>query len=60
MKKNENKLDRIIRICIGVALLSLYFGPAQSAWGLVGLIPLFTGIFGFCPVYKTLGLSTNE
>ena len=58
MKINEGKTDRIFRIIIGSVLLSLIFVGPQSMWGLVGLIPLLTGAFGFCPVYKLFGLST--
>lgn len=58
MKTNEGKMDRIIRVVIGLGLLSLVLVGPQTMWGLVGLVPLFTGIFGFCPLYKVLGLNT--
>ncbi len=58
MKANEGKTDRIARIILGLILLSqLFIGPKNIS-GIVGLIPLFTGIIGFCPLYKILGLST--
>lgn len=58
MKANEGKVDRILRIAVGLGLLSLvYFGP-QTPWGLVGLVPLLTGVFGYCPLYTVLGLNT--
>ena len=50
MKTNEGKIDRILRVVIGVVLLSLIFIGPQTIWGLVGLIPLLTGIVGFCPL----------
>jgi len=56
---NEGTLDRIIRVVIGVALISLVFVGPKSLWGLVGLVPLATGLFGFCPLYRLLGLSTS-
>lgn len=58
MQINEGKADRIIRVILGIGLLSLVFVGPQSAWGFVGVVPLFTGLFGFCPLYKVFGLST--
>jgi Protein of unknown function (DUF2892) len=55
---NEGTLDRTVRIVLGVALLSLtVFGP-HTMLGLVGIVPLATGIFGFCPLYRLVGFST--
>jgi len=56
---NEGNLDRVIRVLIGVALISLVFVGPRSWWGLVGLVPLGTGLFGFCPLYRLLGLNTS-
>jgi hypothetical protein len=58
MEKNEGTLDRVLRILAGIGLLSIVFVGPQTLWGLIGLIPLLTGIFGFCPVYKLFGLRT--
>lgn len=58
MKKNQGNIDRIIRVLVGLGLLSLVFIGPQTLWGLVGLIPLLTGLMGFCPLYKILGLDT--
>ena len=58
MKANEGKVDRSFRILIGLGLLSLVFIGPQTMWGLIGLVPLFTGIMGFCPLYKAFGLNT--
>lgn len=58
MKKNEGKVDRILRIVVGLGLLSLVFVGPQTVWGFVGLVPLFTGAFGFCPLYKVFGFDT--
>ena len=55
---NEGTLDRALRIAIGIALLSLAFLGPKSAWGFLGLIPLATGLMGFCPLYRMLGIST--
>ena len=58
MTRNEGSLDRAVRIGIGLALLSLIFVGPKTLWGLVGLIPLLTGLAGYCPAYRLLGLST--
>ncbi|MBX2995323.1 MAG: DUF2892 domain-containing protein [Bdellovibrionaceae bacterium] len=58
MKANEGKWDRIARVIVGLGLLSLTVLGPQTLWGLVGLVPLITGIVGFCPLYKVFGLST--
>jgi len=57
--KNEGQLDRAIRIGGGLVLLSLtYVGP-RTPWGLLGLVPLVTGLVGFCPLYRALGATTR-
>ncbi|MFD3190449.1 DUF2892 domain-containing protein [Sedimentitalea sp. HM32M-2] len=58
MTRNEGNLDRALRIIAGLVLLSLVFVGPKTLWGLVGLIPLATGLTGFCPAYKLLGLNT--
>lgn len=56
--KNIGGIDKVLRVIVGLVLLSLVFIGPQTAWGWVGLVPLFTGAFGFCPLYKILGLNT--
>jgi hypothetical protein len=56
--RNEGTIDRAVRVILGVALLSLMFVGPQTLWGAVGLIPLITGLVGFCPLYRLVGLST--
>lgn len=58
MKTNEGKVDRILRIALGLGLLSLVVVGPQTMWGLVGLVPLVTGALGFCPLYKIFGFTT--
>ena len=58
MSKNEGTLDRALRIILGLVLLSLIFIGPQTMWGLVGLVPLVTGLVGVCPVYSLLGIKT--
>jgi hypothetical protein len=60
MKANVGGADKAIRIIVGLGLLSLLFILEGNArwWGLVGLVPLLTGITGFCPVYMPFGISS--
>lgn len=58
MKKNVGGVDRVLRVVVGVVLLSLTVVGPKSLWGLVGLVPILTGIFSFCPFYPLLGFST--
>lgn len=60
MKQNEGSIDRVIRVLVGSVLLSLVFFGPHSWLGLLGVVPLFTGIMGFCPLYRVLGLSTRS
>ena len=57
MKANVGSLDRALRIIAGLALLGAgyYF---KSWWGLIGIIPLLTAVFRFCPAYVPLGFSS--
>jgi hypothetical protein len=58
MKKNESGLDRLLRVLVGLMLLSLVFVGPHTAWGWVGIVPLLTGIVGFCPLYRLAGIDT--
>ncbi len=58
MKKNVHTIERAVRILIGAAVVSLVFVGPQSHWGWLGLIPLATGLLGWCPPYAMLGIST--
>jgi len=58
MKPNEAIWDRMIRVVLGIGLLSLVFVGPRTPWGIVGVVPLLTGLVGFCPLYRILGLST--
>lgn len=60
MACNIGTLDRTLRIVIGLALLSLVFIGPQTWWGLVGLVPLLTGLVRNCPVYSIAGFNTCE
>ena len=60
MKRNVGTVDRVLRTVVGIAVLSLVVlveGPARW-WGLIGLVPLVTGLAGACPLYFLLGFNT--
>ncbi len=56
--RNEHSVDRVIRVVLGLGLLSLVWIGPQTAWGWVGLVPLVTGLVGSCPLYRLFGIST--
>ncbi|MDH3973691.1 MAG: DUF2892 domain-containing protein [Deltaproteobacteria bacterium] len=58
MKINENSTERVIRVVAGLVLLSLVVVGPKTLWGLVGLVPLLTGLVGNCPLYTIFGIST--
>lgn len=55
---NEHPAERALRIVLGVGLLGLTVAGPQSWWGLLGVVPLATGLLGSCPLYTLFGLST--
>ncbi len=55
---NEHPAERVLRIVLGAGLVSLVFVGPQSLWGLVGIVPVATGLLGSCPLYTALGFST--
>lgn len=58
MTRNEGGLDRGARTLMGLILLSQIFVGMETMWGLVGIIPLATGLVGYCPIYRVFGIST--
>lgn len=59
-KTNEGTIDRALRVIVGAALILGYFlNPGTYAWlYLIGIIPLVTGLVGWCPLYRVFGIST--
>lgn len=57
MKVNEGNLDRIIRVVLGLIIIGIGIYN-QSWWGAVGLLPLLTGLMGYCALYSVLGINT--
>ena len=60
MNANVGGIDRVLRIVGGIAILSLFFILEGNAryWALIGIVPILTGTFRFCPVYPILGINT--
>ncbi len=58
LPRNEHRIDRGLRIVLGLGLLALAFAGPKTAWGLLGVLPLLTGLIGSCPSYTLFGLRT--
>ncbi len=58
MNKNIGGIERIIRIVAGLVLIALAATSTVGWWGWLGLVPLATGLMGWCPPYSLLGINT--
>ena len=58
MKTNVGTIDRAFRIIVGIVLITLAATGIFAPWGWIGLVPLLTGIFKYCPAYQILGMNT--
>lgn len=58
MKSNVGGIDKIARIVIGLALIALAATGTVGLWGYIGIVPVLTGLFNFCPLYPLLGINT--
>ncbi|MFZ3126185.1 MAG: DUF2892 domain-containing protein [Acidovorax sp.] len=58
MKVNVGTTDRVLRIVAGLVLIALAATDTVGWWGWLGVVPLATGLFRFCPVYTLLGINT--
>lgn len=58
MNKNVGGIDRILRIAAGIALIALAVTGTVGVWGYIGVVPLLTGLIGWCPAYLPLGIKT--
>ncbi len=58
MKFNVGTIDRVIRVVLGAVLMALAATGTVGWWGWIGVVPLATGLFKFCPAYALVGLST--
>ncbi len=58
MKANVGTADRALRILAGVVLIALALSNTIGPWGWIGIVPILTGLFRFCPAYTLLGIRT--
>lgn len=58
MNKNIHPVERAVRVIVGLGIVSLAFVGPQSPWAWLGLVPVATGLIGWCPPYALLGIST--
>lgn len=58
MKTNEGTIDRALRVIAGLVLIALAATGTVGPWGWIGLVPLATGLIGWCPAYTLLGINT--
>jgi Protein of unknown function (DUF2892) len=55
---NEHPIERVLRVLLGLGVLSLTIMGPKTAWGFLGIVPLATGLLGSCPLYTLFGFST--
>lgn len=58
MTTNAGTIDRALRIIVGIALIALALTNTIGIWGWIGVVPLATGLIGWCPAYSLLGIKT--
>jgi hypothetical protein len=58
MKLNVGGIDRALRVIVGLALIAMAITGAVGVWGYIGIVPLLTGVFKFCPLYPIVGINT--
>lgn len=59
MNANVGTIDKSLRIIVGIALIALAAFNVIGWWGYIGIVPLLTGLFNFCPAYTLLGMNTK-
>lgn len=55
---NIGTVERAVRVIVGVAILSLTIIGPRTPWAYLGIVPILTGLSGWCPLYSVLGIST--
>jgi hypothetical protein len=58
MKPNIGNVERVVRIVVGIGVLSLAFVGPHTPWAYLGILPVLSGVVGWCPPYALLGIST--
>jgi hypothetical protein len=59
MDKNVGNIDKVLRIVAGAVLIGLTLADVIGMWGWIGVVPLATGLIGWCPGYALLGIKTG-
>lgn len=57
---NMHPVERVVRSLVGMGFLAIVFFGPKTPWGWIGIVPLATGISGFCPPYQWLGINTAK
>jgi hypothetical protein len=60
MKYNVGTIDRVLRVIVGLVLIGLAATGTVGVWGWIGVVPLLTGLFSFCPAYAIFGMNTCQ
>ncbi len=58
MTRNDGSIDRFARIIIGLTLIGLAIFQQLGPWAWIGVVPLATGVIGWCPAYLPFGIKT--
>jgi hypothetical protein len=59
MKTNEGQMDRALRVAVGIVMVGLTAAGGMGPWGWIGLVPLATGLAGWCPLYRLFGVDSR-
>ena len=60
MQHNIGKVERVVRVLIGLGIISLALWGPKNPWAWLGLIPLLSGVLGWCPGYRVLKITSHE
>lgn len=58
MRTNVGGIDKVLRIAVGIALIAMAYMNVVGVWAYIGVVPLLTGLIGWCPIYPMLGISS--
>jgi hypothetical protein len=56
--RNEHPIERVVRVALGLGLITMALVGPKTPWGWLGVVPLATGLLGSCPLYSVLGINT--
>ncbi len=60
MKRNIGDVERVVRVVVGIGVLSLAFVGPKATWAYFGILPILSGLTGYCPPYALLGIDTTR